>query len=192
MAKTGSSYRKGDSCRKGGVNMGSFEDCIEQYGKMVYKYMGLYHISGYDYEDLFNIGFYVMWKCYNNFDEEKGIKFGTYLTNALINEGRRLYRLSTMKKRAKDKDLVGIDNICQGEGDMTYMDVLEDTTESIIDLANGIYHYILNYQDDSKHFQIFKTCLYQKLFVNQDITYRELGQMCHCSKEVISRVMKKY
>ena len=172
--------------------MGSFEECIEQYGKMVYKYMGLYHISGYDYEDLFNIGFYVMWKCYNNFDEEKGIKFGTYLANALKNEGRRLYRLSTMKKRAKDKDLIGIDTYCQGEGDMTYMDVLEDTTESIIDLANGIYHYILTYQDDSKHFQIFKTCLYQKLFVNQDITYCELGQMCHCSKEVISRVMKKY
>lgn len=171
----------------------TFEEAYDQHFKAVLWQAGKQNISGYDYEDLVSVGYYTLWKCTEQYDESKGVNFITYLTCALRNEYNRLYRLSTMQKRkgdyqnvsmyAKPKEVVGED-VC-------YMDVIEDRFECSDDAYWKLLRivYDLPNNPDTK---IFKTMMYHKMLINEDVTMKDFMGMLKFSRGKLKRIYRTY
>ena len=145
-------------------------EALEQYERMIYKIVGRYRITGFDYEDLANIGRYVLWVCCRTYDESKGWKFSTYLGKALNNECYKMYKYSQRAKRCKDDDKKSFDDYCNG--DLTYAEVLpakpeenlEPYKKDLLQLTNRLP------KEDKELIYDF---MYHKMYINEDYTIKE-------------------
>lgn len=153
--------------------MMDYNEMCKKYERLIYKTVGKFHINGYDYDDMVNLGRYVLWVCCKSFDESKGYCFSTYLVRALQCECYKLHKFTMRGKRAKDKDRRYLDDICTGNGDLTYTDVLYDTNDfqhleeckqEMLELTNRLP------KEDK---ELIENFIHHKLYINQDYTIKE-------------------
>lgn len=151
----------------------NYEEMCRKYERLIYKTVGRFNITGFDYDDLVNLGRYVLWVCMKSYDESKGYCFSTYLVRALQCECYKLHKYTMREKRAKDKDCHSLDDICTGTGNLTYTQVLYDTDDhehleackkEMIALTNRL---------PEKDKELMESFLTHKLTINQDYTIKE-------------------
>lgn len=172
--------------------MMDYNETLKKYERLIYKTMGKFNITGYDYDDLVNLGRYVLWVCCKSFDESKGYCFSTYLVRALNCECYKLYKFTIREKRAKDKDIRYLDDICTGIGDLTYTDVLPDIND---------FHHLENCKQEMLELTdrlpkddkcLIENFIYHKLYINQDYTIKEFCYDKGISYIKFRRIMDDY
>ena len=170
-----------------------YDEALEKYGCMIFKYMTQYKIYGYTLDDMFNIGRFVLWRCCQQYDETKGVKFSTYFVNAMKRECWGLNRLANMDKRKGDKNCIGIHLPCSHDSDITYLDVVENLLEydeslevklkQLLDLIETVYE---------KDRPILRTFVYTKVFTNNEFTRQDLCKMYGCSYIKVRRIIDDF
>lgn len=160
--------------------MMDFEESYEKYENLIRYIVGKYKIIGLDYEDLMNIGRYVMWVCCKTFDTSKGIQFSTYFGKALHNECYKMYKYTRREKRSKDSEIKYMDDYCKG--DLTYSQVIESPDfGNIEEVKLNLYQLTDRLPLADK--KIILEFLSHKLNVNQDYTIKE-----YCQEHKISYI----
>ena len=172
--------------------MMEYQELCKKYERLIYKTVGKSHITGYDYDDMVNLGRYVLWVCTKSFDESKGYCFSTYLVRALQCECYKLYKHSMREKRAKDKDCHSIDDICTGSGNLTYAQVLFDTdNHQLLEECKMEWLSLTNRlpEDDKTLIEAF---IKHKLYINQDYTIKEFCLHQNVSYTKMRRIIDDY
>ena len=85
----------------------NFDELVKQYHPMLLKLIKNKFVDGYDKDDLYQECLMVMDKCNKDYDEEKNIKFSTYLYASIKN---KLFDLIKHVNRDKIPSLVFIDD----------------------------------------------------------------------------------
>ena len=169
-----------------------YEEMCKQYERLIYKTVGKYHITGYDFDDLVNIGRYVLWVCTKKFDASRGYCFSTYLVRALQCECFKLHKHSMRGKRAKDKDCCSFDDICTDSGDMTYSQVLFDIDEhQLLEECKNEWLLLTNRlpEEDKRLIEAF---IRHKLYINQEYTIKEFCAHQNISYVKMRRIIDDY
>lgn len=167
----------------------TYEEAIEKYERLIYYTMGKYKIQGFELEDMFNRGRYIMWECLKTYDESKQLCFSTYLVMSLQNECRKMYKFSQRAKRSKDNELKSLSDYCKDS--LTYEQVLEckeygnvsQSIKELYDLTNRLP------KDDK---EIMIKFLDMKLKHNQDYTIKEFCKDFKVSYVKMRRILDDY
>lgn len=165
-----------------------YEEAIEKYEKLIYFTMGKYKVQGFDLEDMFNIGRYILWVCCNTYDESKGWAFSTYLVKALQNECYKMYKHSQRAKRAKDGEVKSMQDFCNGS--LTYAEVLEAEDSGNIELCKEELIQLANRLPKADKKIILE--FLNKKFNNQDYTIKEYCQETKVSYIKMRRILDDY
>ena len=165
-----------------------YEEAIEKYEKLIFYTMGKYKVQGFDLEDMFNIGRYILWVCCKTYDESKGWAFSTYLVKALQNECYKMYKHSQRAKRSKDSELKSMQDYCNGT--LTYAEVLVSSDLGDINLCK---HELIQLADrlpkaDKEIVLLFLS----KKFNNQDYTIKDYCKEHKVSYIKMRRILDDY
>ena len=68
------------------------ESFIEQNLGLVHSCAGRFRGRGIEYDDLYSAGCVGLIKAYDNFDEERGLRFSTYAVPVILGEIKKLFR----------------------------------------------------------------------------------------------------
>lgn len=170
-----------------------YDEALKKYGYMIYKYMPSYKIYGYTLDDMINIGRFVLWRCCQQFDESKGVKFSTYFVNSMKRECWSMNRLANMEKRKEDKNCIGIHLPCGHDSDITYLDVVENLLKEEESLESAIKRMLelieTVYEKDRP---ILRTFIYTRLYVNDEYTRKDLCQAYDCSYIKVRRILDDF
>lgn len=160
---------------------------------MLYKFNNLKQKCGVfriTYDELFSAGYYGLYKAIRTFDHTKGIQFMTYSSRIIQNE--MLMMLRRFKKTEFDFSLSKV--VTEGnssESEHTLEEILPDLNseegfEWIVkkDLADRI---LVQLEHSVKHrdFTIYT------IYLEDEITHAELGDLFGISQSYISRIIKR-
>lgn len=170
-----------------------FDEAVNQYEFMIYKYMTDYHIFGYSVDDMVNLGRFVLWRCCQGYDSSKGASFTTYFINSMRKECWALNRYNNLEKRVKDKECIGIHLPCAEDSTITYLDVIEDIRKYDESLDYKIKEMIdLLERVDLRDRPIIKTYVLNKIYVNDKYTQMDLCRDYNCSITKVRRIIKDF
>ena len=165
-----------------------YDEAIEKYEKLIYFTMGKYRVQGYELEDMFNIGRYILWVCCKTFDESKGWAFSTYFVRALHNECHKMYKHSQRAKRSKDGEVKSIQDYCNGT--LTYADVLEAKNDDNMELYKGdLIRLTDRLPKADKELVIY---FLKRKFDNQDYTIKDFCKEYNISYIKMRRILDDY
>ena len=68
------------------------ESFIEQNLRLVHSCAGRFRGRGIEYDDLYSAGCMGLIKAYDNFEEERGLRFSTYAVPVILGEIKKLFR----------------------------------------------------------------------------------------------------
>ncbi|HIU02656.1 MAG TPA: RNA polymerase sporulation sigma factor SigK [Candidatus Onthocola gallistercoris] len=155
---------------------------------IVKKYTG----SGRDMDELIAVGIVGLVKAVNTFRPDKGSRLGTYAARCIDNE--LLMMLRTERKLSREISLyepIGTDK----EGnEIAFIDVVEDTSEDIVDNMVQSEHIRRMYTFIEKVLtQREKDIIYMRygLYGNKEKTQREIAEQMGISRSYVSRIEKK-
>ena len=169
----------------------NFEEVLHQHEMLIHWVMNKYQIQGYTHDDLMNYGRYITWKCYHLFDESKGIKFNTYLGNALHRECWRLHRLSQMEKRKGDGYLKSLDGLTvSNDKDLTYADVIPSKVNDTEVAIMKMYQALESIPSDCYYKDIAIQVIRYKLEVNPNAKSREIAQAIGSNRDTVCRALR--
>lgn len=170
-----------------------YDEALKQYGCMIYRYMLEYKVYGYTFDDMINLGRFILWRCCQKYDASKGASFATYFIHAMKKECWNLNRYVNLEKRSQDQYCVGIHMPCSGDSTITYEDVIEDLIKydetlevkikDLLELINKV---------NEKDRPIIRTFVYTKLFTNKDFTRQDLCNIYGCSIIKVRRIINDF
>lgn len=169
----------------------NFETVLQNHEMLIHWVMNKYHIQGYTHDDLMNYGRYITWKCYNLFDESKGIKFNTYLGNALHRECWRLHRLSQMEKRRLDSQLKPIDDyVISSDKDLTYADVLPSKVNEPDVALMKLYQSFEAIPESCYYKDLAIQVIRYKIEINPNAKSREIAKALGSNRDTVCRALR--
>lgn len=126
------------------------EECLVELMQknkgIIYTIASSYKISGYDLDDLMQIGYEALWKTANHYDPSRGCAFTTCLKGFLHRELTRLYNEAKRLKRGKGVEPVSYEELAEinrerfSEDDYSglyldeFLSTLSDTTHKVASL----------------------------------------------------------
>ena len=93
------------------------EECLVELMQknkgIIYTIASSYKISGYDLEDLMQIGYEALWKTANHYDPSRGYAFTTCLKGFLHRELNHLYNEAKRLKRGKGVEPISYEELAE-------------------------------------------------------------------------------
>jgi len=177
-------YHKGDESKKNLL--------IEHNLRLVAHVVKKYASSGKEMDDLISIGTIGLIKAVNSFNYEKGKRLATYAARCIENEV--LMVLRSEKKLQNEVSLYEPVKGGKGEGEMTFLEILETDDESVFEEAElkseikKLYRVIGRVLSDREKKVIV---MRYGLKDGREYTQREIAGMLGLSRSYVSRIEKK-
>ena len=177
-------YRNGDENKKNLL--------IEHNLRLVAHVVKKYTSSGKEMDDLISIGTIGLIKAVNSFDYSKGKRLATYAARCIENEV--LMVLRSEKKLQNEVSLYEPVKGGKGEGEMTFLDILETDDEAVFEEAElkseikklyGVIDRVLSPRE--------KTVILMRYGLKDgtEYTQREVAKGLGLSRSYVSRIEKK-
>lgn len=129
--------------------MCDFEKNVLKYNSMLHSLIKNKFIDGHEKEDLMQLCYMKLYQCMQDFDESKGVKFGTYLYNSVNNMLIDMIRRQTISKMPKLVFVSGDDLILLGavdesnESSVDNLYKLDDIIKELLKLPRGYITYMI-------------------------------------------------
>lgn len=176
-------YKNGDESAK--------EKLISHNLRLVAHIAKKYHGSE-DIDDLISVGTVGLVKAINSFEIDKGTQLATYTARCIENEILMLLRSN--KKRQADISISEVVGTDKDGNELTLMDVLADSDESIIEKVEKsvISLELVNYLKSKLSDREFKIIVLRYGLKNGvPLPQREVSNLLKISRSYVSRIEKK-